>query len=91
MRLTNRNGQLDQPVRITVPDKSAGQNQDTGIIPFSTVDLYARHEDYEQIIVENLQIFPDVVTTQDLEMIPLSELPESWNLSQIFQTQKQNL
>ena len=91
MRLTNRNGQLDQPIRINVPDKSAGQTQDTGIIPFSTVDLYARHEDYEQIIVEDLQIFPDVVTTQDLEMIPLSELPESWNLSQIFQTQKQNL
>lgn len=91
MRLTNRNGQLDEPVRIEVPDRSASQTPDTEIIPFTTVDLYARYENYEQIVVEDLQVFADTVTDQNLEMIPLSELPESWNLSQTFETLKQNL
>lgn len=91
MRLTNRSGQLDKPLEITVPDLSAGQSPNTGIIPFSIVNLYARLEDYEEIFVRNLQVFPDTVTTQNLEMIPISEFPEAWNKSEEFDTQTQNL
>ena len=36
LRLTNRNGELDQPIPIQVPDITAGQSPDTGTIPFST-------------------------------------------------------
>lgn len=91
MRLTNRNGTLDAPISINVPDLSAGQSPDTGIIPFAAVNIYARREDYEEIIVENLQVFPDTVTDQNLEMIPLSELPQYWNQAEIFDTPPQNL
>lgn len=91
MRLTNRNGKLDQPIPITVPDISAGQSPNTGIIPFAVVNLYARLEDYEQIFIRNLQIFPDTVTTQNLELIPLSEFPDKWNKSEEFDTNVQNL
>lgn len=91
MRLTNRSGTLDNPVAITVPDLSASQSPDTGIIPFATVDLYAKTKDYEEIFVENLQVFADTVTDQDLEMIPLSELPEKWNKAEVFNTPPQSL
>lgn len=91
MRLTNRNGKLDQPIPITVPDISAGQSPNTGIIPFAVVNLYARLEDYEEIFIRNLQIFPDTVTTQNLELIPLSEFPDKWNKSEEFDTNVQNL
>ncbi len=91
MRLTNRSGILDEPIEIVVPDLSASQSPDTGVIPFSTVDLYARIEDYEEIHVEKLQIFPGIVTNQNLEMIPLSELPDRWNQAEIFYTPAQNL
>ncbi len=91
MRLTNRNGTLDAPISIRVPDLSAGQSPNTGVIPFVSVNLYARREDFEEIIVENLQVFPDTVTDQNLEMIPLSELPQSWNQAEIFDTPPQNL
>ena len=50
LRLTNRSGTLDEPVAITVPDFSASQSPNTGIIPFAVVDLYARLEDYEDCI-----------------------------------------
>lgn len=91
LRLTNRNGQLDVPVEITVPDLSAGQTPGTGVIPYSVVNLYAKAEDYEEVDITNLQIFPNTVTLQNLEMIPLSELPQQWNKAEIFNTPPQNL
>lgn len=91
MRLTNRSGLLDDPVPIDVPDLSASLSPNTGIIPFTTVNLYARQEDYEEIYVRNLQVFSGVLTNQNLEMIPLSEFPESWNQSENFNTSVQNL
>lgn len=90
MRVTDRNG-LITPIEVPVPELSAGQSPDTGEIPFTSVNLYARKEGYEQIEVENLQIFPETTTNQDLEMIPLSELPEQWDKYEIFQTPPQNL
>ena len=91
MRLTNRSGILDKPIEIPVPDLSAGQSPNTGVLPFVAVDLFARLENFELIHVEKLQVFPDTVTNQNLEMIPLSEFPEKWNQSEIFYTPAQNL
>ena len=91
LRLTNRNGQLDSPVSIDVPDLSASQSPGTGVIPYRTVNLYARTENFEEIEVKNVQIFADTITVQDLKLIPLSELPEYWNQAEIFDTSKQNL
>lgn len=91
MGLTNRNGLLEQPVEIAVPDESAGQSPNTGIIPYSTVDLYAKLEPYEQITIENLQVFPGIVTEQNLEMIPLPEYPLERIKAEIFDTPPQNL
>ena len=91
LRLTNKSGFLDVPVEIIVPDLSAGQTPNTGIIPFAVVNLYARLNNYEAIEIENLQVFANTTTQQNLEMIPLSELPNSWNKLEIFNTPAQNL
>lgn len=91
MRLTNRSGTLDSPVEIVVPDRSASQTPNTGILPFTDVNLYARLENFETIEIENLQVFAGTLTVQDLPMIPLSELPDSWNKLEIFNTPPQNL
>lgn len=91
LRLTNRNGALDAPIEIEVPDLADSQRPNTGVIPFAVVNLYARLENYEAIEIENLQIFANTTTVQNLEMIPLSELPGSWNKLEIFNTPPQNL
>ena len=91
LRLTNRSGQLDSPIEITVPDLSASQTPNTGIIPFTIVNLYAKLENYEEIEANNVQVFADTVTMQDFALIPLSELPEYWNQVEIFNTNQQNL
>lgn len=91
LRLTNRSGKLDTPVEIPVPNRNAGQSPDTGQTPFAAVDLYARLENFEEIHIENLQVFPDVITEQPLALIPLSEFPDDWNKAEIFDTPPQNL
>jgi len=90
MRLTDRNG-LIQPIAIPVPDKSESQTPDPPEQPFAVVNLYAHARGYEQVESENLQVFADTTTIQNLEMIPLSELPANWDQTVIFDTPPQNL
>lgn len=90
MRLTNRSGKIT-PVEIPVPDLSASQTPDTGVIPFTSVNLTARLRGYEQIQIERLQVFADTLTVQNLELIPLSELPGAWDKIEDFDTPPQNL
>lgn len=90
MRLSDRSGKIS-PITIPVPDISAGQTPNTGQLPFARVNLYARLEGYAQIENEDLQVFPNTVTNQNLEMIPLSELPDSWGQKEVFFTPAQNL
>ena len=90
MRLTDRNG-LITPIEIPVPDRAESQSPDPPERPFATVNLYARKKGYEQVEAENLQIFAETTTYQNLEMIPLSELPGSWDQTIIYNTPPQNL
>jgi len=90
MRLTDRSGRIT-PIELPVPDLSASQSPDPGAIPFARVSLHARLKNFEQITVKDLQIFANTVTNQDLEMIPLSELPNRWDQSETFDTPPQNL
>ena len=90
LRQTDRNGKI-QPVPISTPDLSVGQAPELGIPPFTTVNIYARLENFEQIEAEGIQIFANTVTNQDLEMIPLAEFPEYWTETEVFQTPPQNL
>ena len=90
LRLTDRSGRID-PIEIPVPELSYSQSPDPEERPFALVNLYARLRGYEQIENENLQVFADTTTDQYLKMIPLAELPESWDQNVIFDTPPQNL
>lgn len=90
LRLTDRSGRIE-PIEIPVPDFAESQTPNPDQTPFAQVNLYARLNGYEQIENENLQVFANTVTDQELEMIPLSELPDSWGQTEIFQTPPQNL
>ena len=90
MQLTDRSGRIS-PIAVPVPDLSASQTPDTGQVPFASVNLQARLRGYEKIFIRRLQVFADTTTDQDLEMIPLSELPNQWDQSETFDTPPQNL
>ena len=90
MRLTDRNG-LITPIEIPVPDRVESLQPDPAERPFASVNLYARKHGYEQVESENLQVFADTTTFQNLEMIPLAELPQNWAQTVIYNTPPQNL
>lgn len=90
LRLTDRSGRID-PISVPVPDLALSQQPQPGEIPFTSVNLYARGSGFEQIEVEQLQVFAGITTDQDLEMIPLSELPDRWDKTEIVDTPPQNL
>ena len=89
LRTTNSSG-LTTPIRLEVPDRAASQSPGDEK-PFVTVNLYARAEGYEQVLVRGVQVFADTVTTQELQFVPLSELPGSWKQVEVFDTPPQNL
>ena len=90
MRLTDRNG-LIPSIEIPVPDREESLQPDPAERPFATVNLYARKQGYEQVEAENLQVFADTTTYQNLEMIPLAEMSEAWDKTVIYNTPPQNL
>lgn len=90
MRLTDRNG-LTTPIEVPTPEPSAGLAPGTGIQPFTDVNVYARLDGYEQTENENLQVFPNTTTRWLLQMIPLSELPDNWDKTVLYNTPPQNL
>ena len=90
MRLTDRNGRIS-PIAVPVPDRNESLSPDPEERPYAVVNLYAHKRGYERIESENLQLFADTTTLQNLAMIPLSELPDSWNQYELFDTPPQNL
>lgn len=90
LRVTDKSG-VSTPIRISVPNASNSQSPETGKPAFSTVNIYARAENYGQVLSRGVQVFEDVVTTLELSLIPLSELPGKWNGAEIFDTPAQNL
>ena len=90
LRLTDRSGRIE-PVPIPVPDRAESLAPNPEERPFATVNLIARLRNYEQIFIDNLQVFAGITTDQDLPLIPLSELPASRNKSETFETSQQNL
>ena len=90
LRITNRNGRIE-PIEIPVPDKSESQTPDPSERPFAVVNLYAHKRGYEQVESENLQVFAGTITLQNLEMIPLAELPNAFDQLVIYDTPPQNL
>ena len=90
LRITDRNGQI-RPVEIPVPDKRDSLSPGISERPYTPVNLYARLKGFEQEEYKNIQIFADTTTNQNVELIPLSEFPDLWNQTAIFDTPPQNL
>ena len=89
LRTTNSSGKTT-PIRLTVPDRAESQSPGQEK-PFVTVNLYARAEGYEQVLIRGIQVFADTVTEQELQLVPLAELPGSWNQVEVYDIPPQNL
>lgn len=70
---SDRSG-LTMPVEVPTPDLSDSTAENGALRrPFAVCDVWAEHPGYLVLRVEGVQIFPDVVTRQDMELLPLGE------------------
>lgn len=90
VRQTDRNGKAG-PIPVQVPPKEESLDPNFQGNPFTSVSLSARNPGFAEIDVRNIQLFPGVVTVQNLEMIPLAEFPNAENGSEEFNIPPQNL
>ena len=70
---TDRSG-LTIPMDIPAPDSMDSTQQNTsGQLPYRVCQVWAEHPGFAVMRVDGVQIFPGVVTRQDMELLPLGE------------------
>ncbi len=88
-RITDESGRI-APVPITTPNRSESLTPGNSR-PWTTVDITADHPAYDRVLIENVQIFADIITEQNLELLPRSELPEAYNMTEVVDITAQPL
>ena len=59
--------------------------------PFAVCDIWVEVPGYEMLLVENVQVFPNTETLQELELIPLPEQTSSSTRGEIVDIPPQDL
>ena len=88
-RITDESGLI--PI-LTIPTPDIGGSQSPGTpVPYTNVDITVDHPDYERVLIENAQIFPGIISEQNIPLIPIEERPQYWNLTEVFPVTPQEL
>ena len=88
-RLTDESGRTDR-IAVLTPDPAESLQPSQGI-PYTVVDVTVEFPDYERVLIEGVQIFPGIVTRQDVELLPLQDLPAVYNMTEIIDIPAQSL
>lgn len=90
MRVTDRSG-LISAIQIPVPNLSESQEPGAEAKPYALVNLYAHRHGFGPFEARNIQVFAQTTTFQDIQLIPLSQLPRGGEDSMNVDTPPQNL
>lgn len=83
---------LIRPVEFYTPPRDDSTNVDSGDSrPFVVCDVWAEHPGFAMLRIDGVQIFPDVVTEQRMELLPLEEGEHGLNRIEERQITNQNL
>ena len=77
-------------IRVATPEPSASESPGTES-PFAVCDIWVEVPGYEMLLVENVQVFPNTETLQELELIPLPEQTSSSTRGEIVDIPPQDL
>lgn len=89
VRQTDQSGRTD-PITVQTPDVTESLAPQASQ-PYTLINIDAFHPNYERILIEHAQVFPDVRTVQNLTMIPREEYPSSFHDTEVFDLPPQNL
>ena len=92
LQITDRSG-LIRPVSIPTPvsGESTSPEGMNGGLPFTMVSVWVEHPGFAMLQMDGVQIFPQVETMQDVELIPLGEGESSLQQRGVRTTTAQNL
>ena len=90
-RTTNLNGQTAL-VEIDTPEKNLSQSpQENGTKVFSTINIKVTMPMYQSMIFEEVQVFSDEISIQNVFLVPLPEYAEPNNQPSTFTVVPQTL
>ena len=78
------------PVQVDTPDRELSESP-SELKSWTDCDLIAEHPDYERVVVENVQVFPDTQTVQNFALIPREERPDLWGGTSTIEITPQEL
>ena len=88
-RITDESGLIPiLPIQTPPPAESQASGTPN---PYTTVDITVDHPDYERVLIENAQIFPGIISEQNIPLLPIEERPAVWNLTEVFPIPPQEL
>lgn len=88
-RITDRSGRTT-PMKISAPNKSESLSPSI-TAPFTDVSIMVEGIGFERVLIENAQIFAGIITEQNIEMIPLGEQPDTFNMTEVIDITPQAL
>lgn len=89
-RLTDENGKTEI-LEIDTPDIELSQDQTNTTTPYASVNIKVEKEGFVIFVIENVQIFADRLSEQNIEMIPLPEKSDYDEFNNVFIVTPQNL
>lgn len=78
--VTDRSGQTT-PLSLPAPDVSLGQSPENRLQPWSGLTVSIDHPEYERVILRGIQLFPGILTVQNVQLLP-SRQPDTEQGSQ---------
>ena len=88
-QLTDKSGKTPE-FSVSAPPKSDSQSP-SETLPFSDYDITIRHPQYYTAIIQNVQVFGDVLTILVAELTPLPELVNETTTTTTITIPRQNL
>lgn len=72
LQKTDRSG-MTEPIKVQTPEEADSTERNAPEQPYRYCDVWAEHPGFLVQRVDGVQIFPNVTTRQDMELIPLGE------------------
>ncbi len=88
--ITDENGKTPV-IEIDAPDIELTETPDYTGTPYTLIDIFVYRDAFYTIKVEDVQVFADRVTVQNIEMIPLPENFNEVDDVNVFVVKPQNL
>ena len=88
-QLTDRSGKTPE-ITVPAPPKSDAQSPSPDL-PFADYNISVRHPMYYTAITDNVQVFGDELTIQNVELIPLPEFVNETDITKTITIPRQNL